>query len=102
MIKAILAVIILCALFSFCGSIHKLSLKNTNSDAHYCSLIDTIFLERYKWKSGNFYANRIIPILSEKSKIYPHCNIGRVGYRYENDSIFDADLKLWKLYFKCQ
>jgi hypothetical protein len=66
-----------------------------------CQKIDSLFKERYEWKSGNFYSNKIIPILEKESGIECSCNKGTYGYIYNNDSLFNADIEKWKKYFNC-
>jgi hypothetical protein len=65
-------------------------------------MLDTLVLERYTWKSGNYFSNRILPQIINKSKIDANCDKGTLGYLYKNDSTFNADVEKWREYFKCK
>lgn len=66
-----------------------------------CLRIDTLIKEQY-FGQTNYYANRIIPILEKESGIYSNSEKGFIGYSYKNDTVFDNDIKKWKIYFKCK
>ena len=68
----------------------------------YCASIDTLIAERYTIKTGNFYANKIIPKIVKYTKIQSTCEKGFYGYFYTNDSLFDADIKKWKTFLNCK
>lgn len=67
-----------------------------------CQRIDSLIQERYRWKSGNYFSNKIIPVLEKESGIESNCQKGLYGYIYSDDSLFNADIKRWKEYFKCK
>lgn len=73
----------------------------TLCSAEFCRKIDTLEHERYEWNVGNFYSNRIIPILEKSSGIDASCDKGFLGYIYPNDSIFRSDINKWRIYFHC-
>jgi len=76
--------------------------KSHKSHKKVCKRIDTLVTERYEWKTGNYYANRIIPILEEESGIEATCERGTFGHFYRSDSTFDADVERWREYLKCK
>ena len=68
----------------------------------WCSRIDSLIKEFY-YEKYNRYANKTIPQLIKESKIDASCEKGIGGYNYyHNDSLFNADIKRWKEYFKCK
>ena len=83
---------------------HNSPNKNPQEDV-FCSKIDTLVINRYKWKESgaiNVNINKIIGLLEAKSKIYANCEQrGFGGCIYFSDSIFDSDIKKWRAYFKC-
>ncbi len=80
---------------------NEICYRNIKCNQDYCKMLDTLFLEHYKWESGNYYANKIIPKLTKKSNLIAHCKKGYYGYYYQNDSVFNSDLTLWSNYFGC-
>ena len=67
-----------------------------------CSKIDSLVKERFEWKSGNYFSNRIIPVLEKESGIEANCDKGTYGYHYSSDSLFRSDVEKWKTFFKCK
>ena len=84
--------------------IHKTSVDNCvdSNGRQYCLMIDTLVLERYEWKTGNFYANKIVPVLERKCCVDASCDKGTFGYTYRSDSIFNSDVKKWEHCCSCQ
>jgi hypothetical protein len=77
--------------------------KNTKTENSInCIKIDSLISERYKWRSGNSFSNKIIPVLEKASGIESNCNKGTFGYLYFNDSLFNADIEKWRKYFNCK
>ena len=77
--------------------------KNTKEATNInCVKIDSLVNERYKWKSGNYFSNKIIPVLEKESGIEANCNKGLYGYQYNDDSLFNVDIAKWREYFKCK
>ena len=74
----------------------------TSSENEYCKKIDSLVYERYTLKSGNYFANSIIPFLEKESNISASCQKGYYGYLYSNDSTFNSDMTKWGEYFKCK
>jgi hypothetical protein len=86
--------------FTYCSSSNKNnSLANKNV---FCQKIDSLIYERYTLKSGNYFANIIIPDIETESKIEANCQKGFYGHLYSSDSLFDADIEKWKKYFNCK
>ncbi len=87
-------------IFVCCSSSKKnnsIAIKNA-----FCQKIDSLNYERYTLKSGNYFANKIIPIIEAETKIEANCQKGYYGHLYLSDSLFDADVEKWKKYFYCQ
>ncbi|WP_222597073.1 hypothetical protein [Chitinophaga pinensis] len=68
----------------------------------FCKKLDTLELERMAPKNSNYYANLILPELERRSDISANCEKGFFGYMYLSDSLFNADMKRWRAYFKCK
>ena len=105
--KAIFGIVI-CSYFLnfFSCKLAKTSRDEKDSLIHvedkYCNLIDTLIQEKYVMKTGNYFANKIIPKLEDQSKILARCDKGTLGYLYFSDTLFDSDIKKWKQYFNCK
>jgi hypothetical protein len=97
--KKIILIVPLMFCITFCMiSKHKPLFTNKQK----CDSIDTLIKERYVWKTGNFYANQILPSIIKDSNIDASCQKGTFGYLYRNDSLFDSDIKKWQIYFNCK
>ena len=86
--------IFLLSIFVCCSS----SKDTTMEKIDYCKEIDILINE----KSGNYFANKIIPKLERNSNIEASCQKGTFGYIYLSDSLFNSDIKKWKEYYKCE
>ena len=78
-----------------------MSRENEDYKPHYCLMIDSLEAERFTWKTGNYYANEIIPKLVIASGIDATCPKGYYGYMYKDDSSFNSDISKWREYFNC-
>lgn len=86
----------------FCIFSCNRDIKRFNSKLGYCNRIDTLVLEHKVWETGNYYTNKIIPILEKESNIVSKAEKGFTGFLYRNDSLFYSDIALWKNYFNCK
>jgi hypothetical protein len=75
---------------------------NSTNNPNMCLKIDSLVKERYEWKTGNYYSNKILPQIINESGLDANCKKGTYGYIYMNDSLFDSDIKKWKEIFKCK
>jgi hypothetical protein len=87
-------------LFSSCFQTehHDSRIKKVRND--YCKILDTI-VHNHAAKNSNEYLTNHIGILVKESKIYDNSHNGSAGCVYENDSLFYADIKKWREYFRC-
>lgn len=92
---------VLVVLFLNIGSKCRNSIGTNDKDNRFCPKIDTLVKERYEWKTGNYYANRIVPELESQIGIEAQCQKGSFGYLYLSDSAFNRDVQKWKKYFHC-
>lgn len=97
--KTFLIIILLLLAFGNCSSTQKN--KSNKIKYNFCKLIDTL-VDENKRSSSNFFANKIIPILTKESGIEANCQAGYYGFSYRSDSLFDADVEKWKKYFNCK
>jgi len=84
--------------FGYCGSSEDPTIEKSD----FCKEINILIDERYNTKSGNYFANQIIPKIEKDSKIEASCSKGYFGYFYSNDSLFNSDINKWKEYYKCE
>lgn len=76
-------------------------IRSTNVE-NGCELINSLAMERYVYKTGNYFANQIIPIIEQDSHIQASCQKGTFGYIYKSDSVFNADVMKWREYYECK
>ena len=77
-------------------------IKKTTENNYYCAKIDSLFCQRFFWKSSFVNEPALIGALERKSKIYSSCEEkGFAGYVYFSDSIFMADIEKWRSFFNC-
>jgi len=69
---------------------------------NYCAKIDSLFCQRFYWKSPFVNETALIGALERKSKIYSSSEEKGVGgYVYYSDSTFMADIEKWRKFYNC-
>lgn len=98
--KTFLIIVLLLLAYGNCSSTKKS--KSNKIKYNFCKLIDTLVDERRVTKGSNYFANQIIPVLTEESGIESNYKMGYFGFSYSSDSLFDADVAKWRKYFNCR
>jgi len=85
--------------FPTCRSKAKTMIVQEQTD--FCAVIDTIFYNKEHHLSNEFLTNHLDQLVKQTG-LTDHCNKGTAGCLYANDSIFHADMHMFRTALGCQ